>query len=222
MPRLYTYCIPYDDGAAPNPFWGICTLAICKPAIRRTAEVGDWVVGTGSCNTPNGDMSNKVVYAMRVTDKLTMADYDSWTKDNRPKKIPDWKNADVQRRLGDSIYDYSTSPPKQRRGVHSSDNIKTDLNGHNVLLSKHYFYFGDKPIPLPPHLLAIVNQRQSHRVKLNEPFYESFLKWIDGLGLKPNKLYGEPAYKLFGDEIKTEGASIRAKCAEEDTSCPPC
>jgi hypothetical protein len=23
MPKLYTYCIPYDDGAAPNPYWGI-------------------------------------------------------------------------------------------------------------------------------------------------------------------------------------------------------
>jgi len=47
MPTLYTYCIPYDDGAAPNPYWGICTLVICKPVIRRTAEVGDWIVGTG-------------------------------------------------------------------------------------------------------------------------------------------------------------------------------
>lgn len=35
MPTLYTYCIPYDDGAAPNPYWGICTLVICKPVIRR-------------------------------------------------------------------------------------------------------------------------------------------------------------------------------------------
>jgi hypothetical protein len=45
---LFTYCIPYDDGAAPNPFWGLCTLAICKPSIRRVAKEGDWVVGTGS------------------------------------------------------------------------------------------------------------------------------------------------------------------------------
>lgn len=22
--RLFTYCLPVDDGAAPNPFWGAC------------------------------------------------------------------------------------------------------------------------------------------------------------------------------------------------------
>ncbi len=38
---LYTYCIPYDDGAAPNPFWGQCTLVICKPRIRKVARPGD-------------------------------------------------------------------------------------------------------------------------------------------------------------------------------------
>lgn len=39
-PTLFSYCIPYDDGAAPNPFWGLCTLAICKPRIRRAAKEG--------------------------------------------------------------------------------------------------------------------------------------------------------------------------------------
>ena len=34
--KLYTYCIPYDSGAAPNPFWETCTLAICKPVILKT------------------------------------------------------------------------------------------------------------------------------------------------------------------------------------------
>ena len=48
MPTLYTYVMPYDGGSAPNPYWGICTLVICKPKIRLSAQVGDWVVGTGS------------------------------------------------------------------------------------------------------------------------------------------------------------------------------
>jgi hypothetical protein len=37
MPRLFSYTVRVDDGAAPNPFRGLCTLAICKPAIRRGA-----------------------------------------------------------------------------------------------------------------------------------------------------------------------------------------
>ena len=66
MTRLFTYTIPIDDGAAPNPFAGMCSLAICKPGIRRTAQVGDWVAGLGSKNAPSGDLSGRLVYAMRV------------------------------------------------------------------------------------------------------------------------------------------------------------
>lgn len=43
MPRLFSYTIPIDDGAAPNPFHGMCSLVICNPAIRRVAERGDWI-----------------------------------------------------------------------------------------------------------------------------------------------------------------------------------
>lgn len=84
--KLYSYVLRYDDGAAPNPFWGTCTLTICKPDIRRKASVGDWVIGTGSKNSrlKDGntyDLSDSVVYAMKVTKNfrlLTMtniADY---------------------------------------------------------------------------------------------------------------------------------------------------
>lgn len=76
MPRLFSYTIPYDAGAAPNPFRGMCTLAICKPQIRLNAIVGDWVVGLGSKNAPSGDLSGRMVYAMRVNQILSLRDYD--------------------------------------------------------------------------------------------------------------------------------------------------
>lgn len=68
--RLFSYCIPHDHGAAPNPFWGVCTLTICKPGIRRVAQVGDWVVGVGSVNVGGKDYSGKLVYVMKVTKRL--------------------------------------------------------------------------------------------------------------------------------------------------------
>src|SRR5882762_6472831 len=46
--RLYSYVVARDFGFAPNPFYGFCTLATCKPRIRAHACVGDWVLGTGS------------------------------------------------------------------------------------------------------------------------------------------------------------------------------
>lgn len=50
MKTIYSYVLSTDDGAEPNPLWGICTLTICKLAIRRIAKNGDWVIGVGSAN----------------------------------------------------------------------------------------------------------------------------------------------------------------------------
>ena len=98
--RLFSYCLRYDVGAAPSPYWGLCTLTICKPAIRRAAQVGDWVVGLGSANLPE-NRSNQVVFTMKVTYKKTMAEYDQFCQAHLPGKIPQWQSRDYARRVGD-------------------------------------------------------------------------------------------------------------------------
>lgn len=67
--RLFTYKVIYDAGSAPNPYHGICTLALCKPAIRRVAKVGDLIAGFESGN------GGRLVYCMQVTEVLTWAQY---------------------------------------------------------------------------------------------------------------------------------------------------
>lgn len=42
MGQIYSYVLRYDDGVAPNPYGGVCTLAICKPVIRKKPK---WVIG---------------------------------------------------------------------------------------------------------------------------------------------------------------------------------
>ncbi len=199
-PRLYSYCIPYDDGAAPNPYWEYCTLAICKPAIRRTAQIGDWIVGTGS---RRHNIAGRVVYVMRVSEIVAMKDYDRWTRRNSPNRIPDINHKDFRRRLGDSIYDFSSGRPVQRPSVHDAGNIDTDLGGKNVLISDYYFYFGDKPIKLPLSLRPIIHQQQGHKVRQNTPYLDVFLRWLTRLNRKPNKLLGRP----MGRRLSTENCS---------------
>ena len=104
--RLFSYCIPVDDGAAPNPYWGICTLTICKPVIRRVAREGDWIVGVGSKNVNGEDFSGKIVYAMLITERLTLQEYDHFCKTKLPQKIANIESEDQRIRLGDCIYDY--------------------------------------------------------------------------------------------------------------------
>ena len=118
MPRLFTYTIVVDDGAAPNPFRGLCSLAICKPAIRRVAARGDWIVGLGSRNAPSGDLSARVVYAMRVDEVLSLAEYDYFAPSRWPHRVPDLTSLDLSERLGDCIYDFLSGEPVQRPSVH--------------------------------------------------------------------------------------------------------
>lgn len=205
MAKLYSYCIPVDDGAAPNPFWGICTLVICKPVIRRTAEVGDWIVGTGSVKSPVGDIGGRVVYAMRVSRKMTMQEYDQYTQEHLPNKIPDWNHRDIRRHLGDSIYDFSTDPPKIRQSVHSEKNQARDLRGKYALLSDHFFYFGNKPVKLPDKLLPIVKQSPGHRSRANDEHLSCFLDWLCSQDFRVNCLYGKPQYKIFKDNCVSSG-----------------
>lgn len=177
-PRLFSYRIPTDDGAAPNPFWKICTLVICKPAIRRVAERGDWVAGTGSKNSPVGNVEGQLVYAMRVTDKVSLADYDRVCRIAFPNKIPEWTAGERERRVGDCIYDFSVSPPRQRRGVHTEANRARDLGGRFALVSNDFYYFGRSPVLLPAALLPIVKRGQGHKSNENDDLVETFVRWI--------------------------------------------
>ena len=68
--KLFSYIVTHDAGFAPNPFWGYCTLACCKPKIRKTAQKGDWIVGL----SPKAK-GNKIIYAMQVEEILPFEKY---------------------------------------------------------------------------------------------------------------------------------------------------
>lgn len=80
MPRLFSYVVEHDYGLSPNPDGGFCTLAFCKynTAGKRNvvelAEVGDWIAGAGGSG-PKSAGHGRLVYAMRVTEKLVLRDY---------------------------------------------------------------------------------------------------------------------------------------------------
>ena len=168
MTRLYSYIIKHDGGAAPNPFWGLCTLTICKPTIRRTARIGDWVIGTGSKNSKLSDgkihdLSDSIVYAMKITGIKNLSDYDSYCNNELKDKIPKWFSKDWRKRMGDCIYDYSKGTnPTLRKGVHNDKNKKKDLSGQNSLISSHFYYFGEEARVLPKELKGIIKKSQGH------------------------------------------------------------
>lgn len=199
----------------PIHFGALALFVICKPIVRRKAQIGDWVVGTGSKNSPIGNIGGKVVYAMKVTEKMTMQDYDSYTKRILPKKIPKIRSRDWRSKLGDSIYDfYASSPPKLRESVHTEENKARDLRGEYALLSKEFFYFGDKPQVLPNILKPIVKEGQGHKGPSNADYVDDFLKWLYGLGYRSCSLLGKPQIDVFKDEETRRGCALA--CVRQD------
>lgn len=191
-PRLFTYRLRYDDGAAPNPFGGTCTLVICKPRIRKHAREGDWVAGTGAVTSGLPDAAHRLVYAMKVTKQMSMEDYDRYAKRSLPVKTPDPRSRDPHRRIGDAIYDFSTNPPRVRDGVHGEKNRETDLSGRFALLSDHFFYFGRNAVALPEDLCPIVKEGQGEKSNANAPYFDRFVEWIEALGYPPGSVLGDP------------------------------
>lgn len=199
--RLFSYTIRYDYGSAPNPYWGVCTLTICKPVVRRNARVHDWVVGLCGCD---------VVYAMKVNDRKTLREYDHYCRAELNEKIPSWSSRDFRRRVGDCIYDYSNpSDPILRKGIHQKENVETDLSGLHALLSRDFYYFGSRPIPLPPHLHKIIHKR-GHKSTANDPYKQAFIRWIRKYQHAHNKVIADPKLK---DELIPD---CRSKCSRRD------
>ena len=83
MAKLYSYVVDRDYGFAPNPFHGSCTLATCKPVIRRVGQVGDWIVGTGSSYRKR---TGHIVFAMLVNE--TMAFDEFWSDPQVSREAP--------------------------------------------------------------------------------------------------------------------------------------
>ena len=200
MAALYSYVLRYDDGTAPNPFWNVCTLTICKPAIRRNAAIGDWVIGTGSKNVrlqdgKTYDFSDSIVYAMKVSNKMTLADYDIYCKQYLFHKVPKLRSADWRMRLGDCIYEYNGNEiPIIRESHHGSNYLSRDINGLYSLLSNQFYYFGRAARPIPFELRSIIKKNQGHLRITNQELIMLFEEWIQQFNM--NELYGEPQLRF--------------------------
>jgi len=164
--RLYSYIITDDTGFSPNPFHGYCTLACCKPAIRRTAKKDDWVVSL----TPKED-GNRIVYLMRVDESpKTYREY--WHDKRFKAKRPRYDDG-VLLKCGDNIYEPLGSGYRQLRSMHNPADMAHDLGGKYVLISETFAYFGSQPHELPHELTPIVPGR-GHRSRFSEEVLAAF------------------------------------------------
>ncbi|KMO31260.1 hypothetical protein VQ03_27450 [Methylobacterium tarhaniae] len=165
MAKVYIYVVARDFGFAPNPFHGVCTLATCKPDIRRVAREGDWVVGMGGIAL---NAVGRCVFAMQVTTSLTFEEY--WTDPEYRRKRP-VRNGSLRAMVGDNIYHrdddggwiQEDSHHSRPDGTPDPQNMKTDTSGKRVLLSRRFLYFGREAPLVPAEFLAEAGYRNIRR-----------------------------------------------------------
>jgi hypothetical protein len=189
--KIYSYVVDHDDGYAPNPYFGMCTLCRCKFSkkaeetqgqrgrknIVELAEKGDWVIGTGG-ESGRSAGHGKLIYAMRVDEKLSREEY---YKDSRFAEKKPVKNGVYEKTQGDNECPI------------------TDFQKHEqfALISEHFWYFGKKAIDILKFKLE-KNHRGFHCVDLAE--FDPFLEWLEAKYKQPG-IHGEPCGKV-ADERK--------------------
>ncbi len=142
--KIFTYRVARDFGFAPNPFNGFCTLATCKPKIRNSAQVGDWVLGLGTKSLKCRDF---LIYAMRVNEKVS---FDEYWNDERFQCKKSSPNGSLKTMYGDNIYHHngkkwiqSNSHHSRKNGKTHRKNLKKDTASNHVLISEQFYYIGD-------------------------------------------------------------------------------
>ena len=178
--KYYAYKMAHDYGFAPNPFFGTCSLANCKPKIRLGAKPGDWVIGTGS---EKMGLKDHLIHVMQITGKLTFEEY--WALPEFAYKKPVY-NGSLPRVHGDNIY-YPNGDGTfgQIRSLHSfedgnmhPEHMKKDLSGKYVLLSTNFWYFGNKNFPVPVEYLGACSDVRDTKLIKDQQLAADFIRWL--------------------------------------------
>jgi len=213
MSKVYMYVVDRDFGFAPNPLHGFCTLATCKPGIRNTAKVGDWVIGMGGGRLK---ATGRCIFAMRITEKITFNEY--WQNLAYLDKKP-VRNGSKKMMVGDNIYyrdpqsqwHQADSHHSQANGSLNPHNLQRDTKSDKVLVSRYFFYFGIGAPIVPEDIISAIGFKngRSHRVIKSENC-SSVIDWLNAnFGKFINIIYADPfdfnishkRYSVIGDKI---------------------
>jgi hypothetical protein len=189
----FSYIISRDYGFAPNPFYGICTLATCKPIVRKHCDVGDYVIGLSPRDRGRG---NKLIYLMRVTEVSRFDDY--WNDARFACKKP-VMNGSLKKAYGDNIYHHDVRGNWLQDDSHHTmpDGSVNEVNllrdtgtTDRVLISNDFYYWGRNCITLPPDLVRSLTIGVGQR-RLEAAVVQKVIDYVDSLDQEKGYL-GDP------------------------------
>jgi len=187
--KIYSYMIDHDFGLAPNPFGKYCTVAVCKPKIRKSGnlKIGDWLIGTGSKSLKKSsgfECVLKLIYAMQVSEILCLNKY--WNDPRFRYKRPVMRGGTLSTMFGDNFYHLDANNNWVQEdcahnnfdGVYNEDHFRKDIFGENALISEHFYYFGDKAPEIPGNLISVCHTTQGEKIVKPNELALGFLNWL--------------------------------------------
>ena len=152
---LYTYIVANDCGFAPNPESGYCSLACCKPVIRRCASEGCWIIGF----CPSREGPGKVTYVMRVNATMSFKDY------SRNRRFED-RIDNIYRPSSEGRYEFVPNRDLNYHNTPSENHHDTQTD--RVLIGSIFWYFGEKAVELPNDILDAIGKQGRWTRKITE------------------------------------------------------
>ena len=171
--RIFLYKLRTDNGGAPAVHRGRLSLAICKPRIRSSAQVGDWIVGiAGKSLHPDAGL----LYIAQVDEVLESGEYYRDVRyARRPDAVYEWKGGHLRLR---------TNPR-----FHGLENVDADIGSApnyfkaRVLLSSRFRYYGKAASTWYAAISQLAHQMGQargigHKVELTDTEYKAWMKVI--------------------------------------------
>jgi hypothetical protein len=173
--------------------------------------VGDWIVGL----SPKAS-GNRLVYAMKIEEKLTFGQYWNDARFQAKKCTQD----SAIGRAGDNTYEpLPDGTMKQHQSWHNHPGISDaecgrhlhdDLSGRFVLASKTFVYFGREARPLPFDVAeSVLPIGRSHKCNFSPQTVDTWCRAIEGITATH---FGHIAPPTIWDDSKDQFCIAPKKC----------
>ncbi len=200
MARFLVFKMINDSGIAPcvtpptKSYWALLSFALCKPAIRRSASIGDYVIGLSSKSIAKTDdyPLDSIIFCAKVDRKLRGEYY--YPRDGQA-------DTSEYRCQIDRIYPYNEASGRYsmipNQTGHTESNMSKDIGEYSsdkehsyknswVLLSSDFRYVGKSahkiPETCPGFLRHAKRMTQGHRVyKDTDPVWHELKDLLEDL-----------------------------------------
>jgi len=168
--KLYSYVVHHDTGLAPNPYSRVCTLCRCK--YRK----------------PGGTRRNIVELAEEGDWVVGTGGADKRKSAGHGKLVYAMR---VDKKL--TREEYYACPRFKAREDNEPPKVDFEKPEQFVLISRHFYYFGAKAIPIPRRFSDLEKEGPGFKKNFDSAYISSFVEWLEK-NHKPGK-HGEPWMK---------------------------